>query len=197
MTKNIDYFYAPISGYAYLGERKLVEIAKRHAATINFKPIDIASVFAKSETTAPFKQSQIRINYRLNDLKRIAEKLNLPINAKPKFWPVPVELAATTIYAAASLGIDPHKVSFAILSAIYSQEKNISESSTVESILSELDLDPHEIMKTRSSCHILHQYESATEEAIQLGVFGSPSYVFNNEVFFGQDRLDLLEDALK
>lgn len=197
MSKFIDYFYAPISGYAYLGEKKLVEIAKRCDAQIHFKPIDIASVFAKSETIAPFKQSQTRINYRLKDLKRIAVKNKLPIHPKPKHWPVPVELAATTIYSSISLGVDAHRISFAILSAVYAADRDVSDPEAIKKILTELGLDANEIMENRSSCAILYEYESATDEAIELGVFGSPSYVFQGEIFFGQDRLDLLEDALK
>ena len=196
MEKVIDYFYAPISGYAYLGEKRLVELAKQYGATIRFKPVDIAMVFSKSGTTAPFKQSPARIQYRLNDLQRIADKYGLPINPKPQFWPVPVELAATTLYAAMALGVDGHVVSFALLSAVYAEEKNVSDEATVFQILSEKGLDASAILDKRQACEIQYQYETATEEAVKLNVFGSPSYVYAGELFFGQDRLDLLADAL-
>lgn len=196
MTPYIDYFYAPISGYAYLGEPRLVEIAKAHDIKIRFKPIDIAMVFAQSETTAPFKQSQTRLNYRLMDLQRVADKLSLPIHPKPLHWPVPVELAATTIYSAIALGCDPHTVSFAILSAVYAQQANVAEVSTIQAILESLNLDAETILNNRNSCEIQYQYEAATQEAIDLGVFGSPTYVYNRELFFGQDRLQMLSEAL-
>ena len=191
------YFYAPISGYAYLGEQRLVDIAKQFDAEIRFKPIDIALVFSRSETTAPFKQSQTRINYRLHDLQRIADKLGLAINPKPRFWPVPVELAATTIYSAISLGVNPHQISFAILSAVYAQQKDVSDLNTVEHILNDLGLDSSAILDARIHCDIQYQYEVATEEAISLGVFGSPTYVLDKEIFFGQDRLEMLAEALE
>lgn len=196
MSKYIDYFYAPISGYAYLGEKPLVEIAKRFDVKINFKPIDIATVFSRTETTPPFKQSQTRINYRLMDLQRIADKQGLPINPKPLHWPVPAGLAATTIYAASALGIEPHLVSFAMLSAVYAEEKNVSDIKTVETILSELGLDASEILKLANGDEVTAAFKAATEEAIDLGVFGSPSYVYKGEIYFGQDRLSLLEDVL-
>lgn len=197
MSKSIDYFYAPISGYAYLGEQKLVAIAAQAGAKINFKPINIAEVFSRSQTTAPFKQSQTRLNYRFRDMQRIADKLGLAINPKPKFWPVPVDLAATTIYSAIDLAIDPHPLSFAILSAVYAKELDISDEDTINQLLNRLGLDAEAIVKNRDDTNIRSRYEAATDAAVELGVFGSPSYVVDGEIFFGQDRLDMLADYLQ
>ena len=94
MTDVIDYYYAPVSGYAYLGEQRLVDIAKKHHVELRFKPVDIMTVFSKAGTVPPPKQSAARLQYRLTDLQRTADLLGLPINPKPKYWPVPVELAA-------------------------------------------------------------------------------------------------------
>ena len=196
MNKFIDYYYAPISGYAYLGEQKLVAIAKQADASIRFKPVDIAQVFARSDTTAPFKQSEARLNYRFRDMQRIAEKAGLAINPKPKHWPVPVDLAATTIYAAIDLGHNAHLVSFSLLSAVYAQERNIADEQTIHKLLTELGLDAAKILQHRNSDSISQQYTEATAAAIQLGIFGSPSYVAGEELFFGQDRLDMLAEFL-
>ncbi len=197
MNKSIDYFYAPISGYAYLGEQKLVAIAAQTDSPVNFKPVNIAQIFARSQTVAPFKQSPSRLNYRFRDMQRIADKLGLAINPKPKHWPVPVDLAATTIYSAADLGIDPHRVSFALLSAVYSEELDISDAGVISGILNKLDLDAEAIVRHRENKIIHSRYEAATDAAIQLGVFGSPTYVVGEEMFFGQDRLDMLADFLR
>ena len=196
MTKEIDYFYAPISGYAYLGEQRLVSIVSQAKAEIRFKPVDIAMVFAQSETTAPFKQSPARIKYRMMDMQRLADHLSLPINPKPKYWPVPVELSATVIYAAISLGADAHRVSFALLKPVYAEQKDVSDIDTVTEILTSIGLDAQAVLERRNSCEVQYQYEAATQEAVDLGVFGSPTYVYNGELFFGQDRLSMLEQAL-
>ncbi len=196
MTKIIDYYYAPISGYAYLGEPRLVKIAAAAHAKIRFKPIDIALVFAASETTAPFKQSPARVDYRMKDLQRLANQMSLPIHPKPKYWPVPVELAATTIYAAIALGGDAHAVSFAILAAVYAEQKDVSDITTIQKTLESIGMDADAVLDHRASCEIQYQYESATQEAVDAGVFGSPTYVYNGELFFGQDRLAMLAQAL-
>ena len=83
MTQTIDYYYASISGYAYLGEQRLQQIADESGCTINYKPMNIAKIFESSNTIAPFKQSEQRLNYRLMDIQRTADYLGLPINPKP------------------------------------------------------------------------------------------------------------------
>ena len=197
MADIIDYYYAPVSGYAYLGEPRLMEIAARYGAEVRFKPVDIARVFAESGTTPPPKQPQTRFDYRLLDLQRTADYLNMPINPKPRHWPVPVDLAARAIYAAMECGIAPHRISFAVMSAVYALEQDVSDPEVIESILAQLDIATDELRDCMQSESVAQAFEQATQEAISLGVFGSPTYILNQtEMFFGQDRLFLLEHYL-
>jgi len=198
MTHTIDYYYASMSGYAYLGEQRLQKIADETGSILNYKPINIAKVFESSSTTAPFKQSEQRLSYRLKDMQRTADFLGLPINPKPKHWPTPVVLSSCTIYAAIELGAKAHDISFAILKAIYQEEKDIAEPETIRNILQTLDLDVAAVETLASSDEIKTKFESATQEAIALGVFGSPTYVLDGkELFFGQDRLEMLYQTIK
>lgn len=198
MTADIHYYYAPISGYAYLGEKPLMKLAQDLGCQVHFKPMDIARVFAASETVPPFKQSEKRLQYRLHDMQRIANRQGLPINPKPAHWPVPVALAAKTIYAAQAMGLDVHALSFAILSAVYAKEQNVSEPEVIADILSNLGFDVNAVVQCRDSAEIAEQLEQVTAEAIELGVFGSPTFIVNGEeMFFGQDRLEDLAFYLK
>lgn len=193
MTNVVDYYYASISGYAYLGEPRFQEIIDSTDSIVNYKPIDIAMVFERSNTTAPFKQSEQRLNYRLHDLKRTADHVGLEISPKPKFWPTSPVLSSCAIYAAGELGVKAHDVSFAILQAIYKEEKDVANEETIYEVLSTLNLDADAILTLAKSDKTLDQFKAATQEAIALGVFGSPTYVLNGEeLFFGQDRLEML-----
>ncbi|MCG8670409.1 MAG: 2-hydroxychromene-2-carboxylate isomerase [Pseudomonadales bacterium] len=197
MKNTIDYYYAPVSGYAYLGEPRLVEIASKYNADIRYKPVDIIRVFAEAGTVPPPKQPKARLDYRLLDLKRTADYLGLPINPRPRHWPVPVELAARSIYAAIELGIDPHKISFAILSAVYEQEKDVSDEIVMGEIFAELNLDSDQMWSLIRDESTGKALEESTQEAIGLGIFGSPTYMLNGkDMYFGQDRLFLLEHKL-
>lgn len=197
MATTIDYYYAPISGYAYLAEPRLVDLARRTGAEIRFKPVDIARVFAESETVPPFKQSSARLDYRLMDLQRTADYLQLPINPKPRYWPVPAELAARSIYASIDAGVDPHTISFAMLSAVYAEERDVSDEQVIKDVLNELGVDAGALWQSLWSDRVGDTYGQATREAIEMGVFGSPTFVLEDgEMFFGQDRLDVLEYRL-
>lgn len=198
MIHTVDYYYASISGYAYLGEQRLQQIVDETGSNINYKPINIAKVFESSSTTAPFKQSQQRLNYRLIDMQRTANYLGLPINPKPKYWPTSVVLSSCTIYAAIELGARAHDISFAILKAVYQEEKDIAAPETIRNILQTLNLDAEAIESLANSDRIKAKFEAATQEAIALGVFGSPTYVLDGkELFFGQDRLDVLYKSIR
>ena len=197
MHNIIDYYYAPISGYAYLGEQRLVKLAANTGAELRFKPVDIARVFAESETVPPFKQSKARLDYRLMDMQRTADYLQIPIHPKPQYWPVPVELAARSIYAAIFAGVDAHKISFAILSAVYAQQRDVSNPEVLREIFQELNLNVDTLSAALWSREVTEAYQQATAEAIRQGVFGSPTYILNEEeMFFGQDRLDMLAQRL-
>lgn len=190
--ETITYFYAPISGYAYLGEQRLMGIAAEAGAKVDFQPVDIQKVFAAAGATPPPKQSQTRLNYRYMDLRRSAERLGLPINPKPKHWPVPVELPARIVHAAQALNMEPHIVSFAMLEAVYARELNLSDHDVVEELVNSLPLDGGALWTEAMSEASLDRYASATEAAIAKGVLGSPTYVLEGEMFFGQDRLEML-----
>ena len=166
------------------------QIAQRANAKVQFKPVDIGAVFAATETTPPFKQSPARLSYRLMDMKRQAERWKLSINPKPKYWPVPPALAGKLILSAQSAGIDAHVVSFALLSAIYTQDRDISDEATVLTTLDAAGLDGSDLMKRANTPEAAIAFDQATKEAIDRGVFGSPTYFLGDEMFFGQDRLD-------
>ncbi|MEW5424720.1 2-hydroxychromene-2-carboxylate isomerase [Amorphus sp. 3PC139-8] len=192
MTSVIRYFYTPISGFAYLGEPRLMEIARNAGATVRFRPMDIAAVFKASGTVPPAAQPPARLAYRLVDLAREAKRAGLPIHPKPKHWPVPSAPAGQLILAAEADGIDPHRVSFALLKAIYAEELNISDWTTLHAIVTDLDLDADRLLALAETPEIEAAFSESTEEAIAAGIFGSPTYVVGDELFFGQDRLDAL-----
>lgn len=189
MSSVIDYYFAPISGFAYLGEPRLMAIAEQAGVSVRFRPVDIGVVFAASDTTPPVKQSPARLGYRLQDMKRQGERWSLPINPKPKYWPVPPALAGRLILSAEAAGIEPHAVSFALLKAIYAEEKDISNEDTVAAVLANAGLDAGNLLQLATAPKAVAAFEASTQEAVDRGVFGSPTYVLDDEMFFGQDRL--------
>jgi len=197
MTAAIDYYFAVISGFAYLGEPELRRIAAAAGATIAYKPVDITAVFAASETTPPARQSQARRAYRDLELSRWAQRRSLPIRLKPKYWPVPTASASRLILAMQKLGLDPGPLSTALLGGVWARDLDISDPAVLRSIV-EAVAPAHlgEIMDEAASDDVGSLCDETTREAIARGVFGSPTYIVNGEMFFGQDRLDFVARKL-
>lgn len=190
----IEYFYAPISGFAYLGEPRLRAIAAAAGAAIRYRPVDIGQVFAASETTPPAKQSAARLSYRNEDMARWARRLGMPLNATPKHWPAPVDLACRCVVGAESVAADVGAASFAILKAVWVEDRNIADPGDLRAALDGAGLDGAAILEAAEGAG--PAAAEHTRDAIAARVFGSPTYVVAGERFWGQDRLSFVAEAL-
>lgn len=192
---HIDYYLFSLSPFTYFGGLELEEIAARHGATITYKPFALMEVFGATGGTAPKDRHESRKSYRLQELARIAKMRNMSINIHPAHWPTNPVPASTAIIAAQEAGGgDVGKLSFALLRAVWAEEKNIAEEDVIRACLTEAGFDPDIAASALFSG--VDTFERNTKEAIDRGVFGAPSYVVGDEIFFGQDRLAYLDAYL-
>lgn len=197
MTKLIDYYFTPVSPFTYLGHDRFVAIAREHGATIAVKAINLGDVFPVSGGLPLSKRAPQRQAYRLVELKRWSEYLNIPINIQPKFFPVNGDLAAAWILAAQEQGIaQALALTGAVGRAIWEQQRDVAAESTLREIAGEQGLDATALGRRAASAEIGARYKALTQEAIARQVFGAPTYVYRDELFWGQDRLDFLTRAL-
>ena len=196
--KKILYFYSVASPWSYLGIKRLKEISKKYSAQIIEKPIDLVGKVFVATGGTPVPQRHIsRQNYRLLELKRWGEFLNIKINQKPKFFPPKdPHLPALFCLASIDMGINMD-FSSKVLEHLWVKENDISNIDTLKLIADDLEISFEELNKLATSDKIKKIYEANTQEAINMNIFGVPSYVYNNEIFWGQDRLELLEYSLK
>ena len=196
--KKILYFYSVASPWSYLGIKRLKEISKKYSAQIIEKPIDLVGKVFVATGGTPVPQRHIsRQNYRLLELKRWGEFLNIKINQKPKFFPPKdPHLPALFCLASIDMGINMD-FSSKVLEHLWVKENDISNIDTIKLIADDLKISFEELNKLATSDKIKKIYEANTQEAINMNIFGVPSYVYNNEIFWGQDRLELLEYSLK
>ena len=194
----IEYFYSLASPFSFLGSEKFQAIAKKYSAEIVEKPCDlVGGIFSKTGGVPVPQRSTQRQKYRLDELKRWSEFLNIKINFKPKFFPPKdPHMPAKYTIAANLLGV---KIFFGheILKKLWIEEKDISDEKNIQLISEQFKTDFTELSSLANSEKVSKIYTDNTEEAIQKGVFGAPTYVFNNELFWGQDRLEFLDRALK
>ena len=197
MTKLIDYYFTPISPFVYLGHNRFVAIARKHGATIAVKAINLGEVFPVSGGLPLSKRAPQRQAYRLVELKRWSDYLDIPINVQPRFFPVNGDLAAAWILAAQEQGVaQALALTGAVGRAIWEQERDVAAESTLMDIASELGLDAVALVRRAATTEIVARYKALTQEAIDRQVFGAPTYIYRDELFWGQDRLDFLDRAL-
>jgi 2-hydroxychromene-2-carboxylate isomerase len=196
--KTIDYYLAPQSPWTYLGHARLVAMAKKYDAKIQIKPMDLGKIFPISGGLPLPKRAPQRQAYRMAELARFRDHLQVPLHVQPAFFPVAGDPAARVIIAVREGDGQAAAVNFAgkVLAGVWAHERNIADVDTLKLLLTECGL-PASRYDASLAESVQALYEADTQNAIDAQVFGSPSYVVDGELFWGQDRLDFVERILK
>ena len=197
MNTTVDYYFAPQSPWTYLGHERFTEIVMAAGAKVNVRPADYGRIFAGSGGLPLPKRAPQRQAYRLVELARFRDALNLPMNIQPKFFPVAGDDAARLIIAA-----DLHdgaaaamRLSGAVFAAVWEQHLDIANPETLATLLTQCGLAPDRLELSRQP-KVQQQFDANTQAAMDANVFGAPSYVVDGEIFWGQDRLEFLQRRL-
>ncbi|MFQ5467726.1 MAG: 2-hydroxychromene-2-carboxylate isomerase [Kiloniellaceae bacterium] len=195
MPKVVDYYLTLISPYAYLGGAELERIAAAHGATVRVKPVDYGTIFPKTGGLPLAKRAPARQAYRLVELERWRAARDIPLNLHPAHFPTDEALAAGAVIAAERAGGDPMRLAHGILRAVWAEERDIADPQVLAAILGETGQDPA-LLDAAALPETQAARAALTQEALARGVFGAPTYMFEDEPFWGQDRLDFLARAL-
>jgi 2-hydroxychromene-2-carboxylate isomerase len=192
----IDYYFWLNSDWAYLGADRLEDLAARQGAKIRYMPVDLPYVYSKTGGVILPLRAPERQAYRVAELERWCARLDIHVNPNPRFMCPDAGLASRIVIAADMQGIACHPLYKAILHAEWCDDQDISDEATLRSIIHSLHLDDESLVRDAESARVKTAYSDYTHAAIAAGVFGSPTYVYRGEVFWGQDRLDFLEEAI-
>jgi 2-hydroxychromene-2-carboxylate isomerase len=193
----IDYYFYGGSPFTYLGHRALVDMAQRQGAMLNYKPVNLMALWAVSGAVPPAQRPPVRQRYRLVELQRVAEFRGLPINTKPRHWPVDTGLADQAAIALVEAGEDPASYVERVLTGIWADEADLSDRSVIAGLLTKSGFDAESTLNEAESEAVATIREQNSRDAIEADAIGAPAYVLNGEVFWGQDRIELLEHALQ
>ncbi len=199
MSHTIDYYFAPQSPWTYLGHERFARMSKSAGATVRVKPMDLGGkIFPISGGLPLAKRPPQRQAYRLVELRRFSQFLGIPLHPQPKYFPVPADDGARLVIAVdLQDGAEAAmKIAGAIMAAVWAQERNVADAQVLAELLAECGLSAQRLAQAREP-DVQARYDSNTQEAIDAGVFGAPSYVVDGEIFWGQDRLDFLQRKLQ
>ncbi len=196
MARKIDYFYSHVSPWSFLGHARLLDIAHRREALINFIPLTLSEIFPKTGGLPLAKRPPERRAYRMLELQRWSKHLGTALNLEPKHFPVDDRPSLYFALAAVETGADLATLSHAIMRACWQEDRDISDMDTLAAIADAAGLNGAEITVASQSEAIQAKGLANCDAALKAGVFGAPWYSFKGEGYWGQDRLPLLEEAL-
>lgn len=196
MDRVVDYYLSVASPWTYLGSARFIALVRRHKVRVNVMPVELSKVFAASGGLLYENRAPQRRAYRQIELARWSRKLSVPLTLTPRFYPVDRRPASCLLIAARRLGLPALELSHSVLRAIWHEEKDIADWQTLTDIAAQLDLDGRLLVEAARDLSTALQYEQDTDLAIAAQVFGAPSYVIDGELFWGQDRLDFVDEKL-
>jgi 2-hydroxychromene-2-carboxylate isomerase len=199
MTVTVDYYLSLNSPWTFLGSALFAEIAARHNVTVNVKPAKFGPIFEQTGGLPLPKRSPQRRAYRLMELRRWREVRAIPLNVEPKYFPCDDTVAVRLVIAAGLQGKNAHRLSLELGRAVWEREETLADPASLSAAAARAGLDAAALRAAGpSDAELDALHEQYTREALAAGVFGAPSFVLpSGEIFWGQDRLELLERALK
>jgi 2-hydroxychromene-2-carboxylate isomerase len=199
MAITVDYYLSLNSPWTYIGSAPFAEIAKRNGVTVNVKPAKFGPIFEQTGGLPLPKRSPQRRAYRMMELKRWREVRGLPLNLEPKHFPCDDAAATRLVISAKLQGKDAHRLSVELGRALWEREESLADPAALALAAQRAGLDAAALRAGGpSDAELDALFQQYTEEALAAGVFGAPSYVLpSGEIFWGQDRLELLERGLK
>lgn len=196
MPRSIDYYFSLHSPWTYLGHATFLDIVGRHGCRIVYRPVPLRAVFDETGGLPLPKRHPVRQRYRLMDLQRWRERRNLPLVLQPKHFPFDPSLADRFLIAIVQAGGDPDRFMAEIMAGVWARNDDMTRPEAVADVALATRFDAQALAAAAESEAVRQHYESTIAAAIEAGVFGAPSYVLDGEVFWGQDRLELLDSAL-
>jgi 2-hydroxychromene-2-carboxylate isomerase len=195
---HIDYYASLNSPWTHLGADRIEALAAAHNATMRIYPCDFNTIFPRTGGFALPQRSPQRQAYRLQELARWRDHLNIPIHIKPQFFPSSDAQSAPCVIAVRETIGDQQAIKLAhrILKAVWQEQKNPADPATLAQLIADVGLDPDHVIKLGADPKWTQQRHADIEAAIARNVFGAPTYVIGDDIFWGQDRLEFVERRL-
>lgn len=197
MSRQVDYYFSFQSPWAYIGHHVFREVAKTCNLTVNYKPVVLVDLFSETGGLPLIKRHPVRQRYRMVELQRWRDKRGLKFHLHPAHWPFNARLADGVVIAAIEADLDPEPFMRRAFAAVWEDQLNLADHMTLTTLATESGLPGKQLVERSGSDKISAVYEQNRQDALASDVFGSPVYVLDGEVFWGQDRIELLADALK
>ncbi len=195
MTKTIEFYFDFGSPTAFLAYKRLIQLQGQYGAKIKFKPILLGGVFKETGNMSPI-MIPLKGQYMGRfDLPRFAKRYGVDFNHNPNF---PINtLYLMRGYIAASKMQKSTEYLEAVFNAMWIDQKNMGDIAIVKDTLIAAGINADELLSAANDADVKSELIEATEAAVKRGIFGAPTMFIGEEMYFGQDRLDFVEEELQ
>ena len=194
MAQTIEYYYSTRSIYAYFGASRIVALARRFGRRLVHRPVDLSRVVPAAGSPPFSERSPTLRRYQFGrEIERWSEYLGIPALVDPTHHYGDRTLPSGFVLAAQDQGQDVDALHLAVLQALWRDDRDSGD----PAVLAASGIDPAPLLAAAPTGRIQAQFAAATEAAIAAGVLGSPTYIVDGEMFYGQDRLMMVERALE
>ncbi|MBK5351727.1 2-hydroxychromene-2-carboxylate isomerase [Pseudomonas sp. TH41] len=196
MSKTVEFYFDLGSPATYLAYTQLPTICQQTDSQLIYIPILLGGIFKATGNASP-ATIPAKGRYMFQDLDRYAKRYGVPLKYNPHF---PIN---TLMLMRAVTGMQlRHPERFqafidCLFQALWVEGRSLDDPATVAIVLTQNGFDPNQIMTLTADEEVKAALKNNTEKAVQRGVFGAPSMFVDNQLFFGQDRLDFVLEALR
>lgn len=195
MSKTLEFFFDIGSPATYLAYTQLPALCAATGAELVYQPMLLGGVFKATGNASPITVPA-KGRYMFDDLARYAQRYNVTLKFNPHF---PIN---TLVLMRAVTGVQLHQperfddLVGCLFRALWAEGRHLGDPAVVATVLSEHGFEPQEILALANDESVKAALKAKTEQAVQRGVFGAPSLFVGNQLFFGQDRLEFVREAL-
>ena len=191
--KTVYYDHALSSPWAYLGWPQFKALIEKHDLDVVVRPTRIVP----DNGGVPLRsRPQPRQDYHAVELDRWRKRLDMPLVLKPRFYPTNNEFSARMVIAADQLGLPALELSHALLRALWSEEKDVTVPAIRIAVADALGLDGRKLQAMEEAPEVVQAWHDSHAEAKERGIFGTPTWIYQDILYWGQDRLSFLDEAL-
>lgn len=196
MSKTVEFYFDFGSPTTYLAWTQLPRLCAEEGATLVYKPMLLGGVFQATGNASPVT-IPAKGRFMLRDLARYARRYQVPMQFNPHFPINTLPLMRAAVAVQQRLPERFEAFLKLIFEAMWVQARNLGDPAVLAEVLAAGGFDPQQLLGLIAEQAIKDALKANTDEAIKRGVFGAPSMFVGNELFFGQDRLDFVREALQ
>ena len=195
MGTQVTYYVSAVSPYNYLGAERFRKIAEERNLEIEMKIMDLGKVFPKTGGLPLPQRAPERLAYRIQELKRFSVFHHIPLTLQPTHFPPSSPLGGQVVACARRQ--DTHtalRALEAVLKMTWADEQDTGDAAQLIAALNHVGLDGQTLVSAaqKDAEALQAEIDADSADAVEAGIFGAPSFVVGSEMFWGQDRIDLL-----